>query len=121
MISIFIVEDDLSLQKLYEMMISTFGFKVVGKANNGKEAIEMYKALNNKPNVVLMDHRMPVQNGFDTALILLKLKKPPKIIFTSADISIKTRALSLNGLTFLEKPFSVKALHDEIIRVLEKS
>jgi len=115
------VEDDLSLQKLYEMMISTFGFRVVGKANNGKEAIEMYNALNKKPNVILMDHRMPVQNGLDTALILLKLKKPPKIIFTSADISIKSRALAIGGLTFLEKPFTVNALHDEIIKVLSIS
>ncbi|HUW90005.1 MAG TPA: response regulator [Candidatus Nanopelagicaceae bacterium] len=112
------MEDDLSLQKLYEMMISTFGFRVVGKANNGKEAIEKYYALTNKPDVILMDHRMPVQNGIDTAIILLKLKKPPKIIFTSADISIKTRALAIDGLTFLEKPFTVKALHDEIIKVL---
>ncbi|MHA1509695.1 MAG: response regulator [Promethearchaeota archaeon] len=115
------MEDDLSLQKLYEMMISTFGYKVAGKANNGKEAIEMYNALTNKPNVILMDHRMPIQNGLDTALILLKFKKPPKIIFTSADISIKAQALAIGGLTFLEKPFSVKTLHDEIIKALAKS
>ena len=120
MVLIFIVEDDLSLQKLYEMMISTFGFKVVGKANNGKEAIEMYKALKKKPNIILMDHRMPIQNGLDTALILLKQQKPPKIIFTSADISIKNRALAIGGLSFLEKQFSVKALHNEIIKALEK-
>ena len=116
--SIFIVEDDLSLQKLYEMMISTFGFKVVGKANNGKEAIEMYNALTKKPDVILMDHRMPVQNGLDTALMLLKLDNPPKIIFTSADISIKSRALALDGITFLEKPFTVNALYNEIMKVL---
>ncbi|MBY9015526.1 MAG: response regulator [Candidatus Lokiarchaeota archaeon] len=115
------MEDDLSLQKLYEMMISTFGFKVVGKANNGKEAIEKYYALTNKPDIILMDHRMPVQNGIDTALILLKLKNPPKIIFTSADISIKKRALTLDGLRFLEKPFTIKALHDEIRELLEIS
>ena len=103
------------------MMISTFGFTVVGKANNGKEAIEKYNALTNKPDVILMDHRMPVQNGIDTSIILLKLKKPPKIIFISADKSVKTRALALKGLTFIEKPFSVTALHDEIIKVLSKS
>ncbi|MBY9010418.1 MAG: response regulator [Candidatus Lokiarchaeota archaeon] len=115
------MEDDLSLQKLYEMIISTFGFTVVGKANNGKEAIEKYHALTNKPDVILLDHRMPVQNGIDTALILLKLKNPPKIIFISADKSVRTRALALDGLTFIEKPFSVKALHNEIIKALGKS
>ncbi len=102
------------------MMISTFGFRVVGKANNGKEAIEKYNALTDKPDVILMDHRMPVQNGIDTAIILLNIKKPPKIIFISADISIKNRALALGGITFLEKPFTVKALHTEIIKVIEK-
>ena len=121
MVSIFIVEDDLSLQKLYEMMISTFGFEIIGKANNGKEAVEKYHALPNKPDVILLDHRMPIQNGLDTALILLKLKNPPKIIFISADKSVRAQAIALDGLTFIEKPFSVKVLHDEIIKVLDKN
>ena len=118
MVSIFIVEDDLSLQKLYEMMISTFGFEVIGKANNGKEAIEKYNSLTKKPDVILLDHRMPIQNGMDTALILLRLKNPPKIIFISADKSVRSRALALDGITFIGKPFSVKVLHNEIIKVL---
>ena len=115
------MEDDLSLQKLYEMMISTFGYEVIEKAYNGKEAIEKYHALTNKPDVILLDHRMPVQNGLDTALILLRLKNPPKILFISADKSVRARALALDGLTFIEKPFSVKVLHKEIDRVLGKS
>lgn len=108
----------MSLQKLYEMMVSTFGFEVIGKANNGKEAIEIYHSFTNKPDVILLDHRMPIQNGIDTAQILLSLKNPPKIIFISADKSVRTRALALGGLTFIEKPFSVQVLHNEIIKVL---
>ena len=102
-------------------MISTFGYEVIEKANNGKEAIEKYHALTNKPDVILLDHRMPVQNGLETALILLRLKNPPKIIFISADKSIRTQALALDGITFIAKPFSVKVLHKEIDKVLGKS
>ena len=106
MVSVFIVEDDLSLQRLYEMMLTTFGFKVVDKASNGKEAIEKFKSLSPKPDVILMDHRMPVKNGIDATIELMKFNNHTKVIFTSADNSI------------IEKPFSVIQLHAEINRVV---
>ena len=58
MIKILIVEDDLSLQRLYEMMLTTFGFEVVGKASNGKDAVELFLSMSLKPDIILMDHRM---------------------------------------------------------------
>ncbi len=118
MTSIFIVEDDLSLQRLYEMMLTTFGFKVVDKASNGKEAIEKFKSLSPKPDVILMDHRMPGKNGIDTAIELLKINSHIKILFASADNSIKGRALEIGAISFIEKPFSVIQLQNEINRVV---
>jgi len=117
MVSVFIVEDDLSLQKLYEMMLTTFGFEVVDKASNGKEAIEKFKSLSPKPDVILMDHRMPVKNGIDTTIELMKFNNHTKIIFTSADNSIKERALEIGAISFIEKPFTVIKLKIEINRV----
>ncbi len=118
MVSVFIVEDDLSLQRLYEMMLTTFGFEVVDKASNGKEAIEKYKSFSLKPEIILMDHRMPVKNGIDTTIELMKFINHTKIIFTSADNSIKGRALEIGAISFIEKPFSVIQLHTEIKRVV---
>jgi two-component system chemotaxis response regulator CheY len=118
MISVFIVEDDLSLQRLYEMMLTTFGFEVVDKASNGKEAIDKFKSLSPKPDVILMDHRMPVKNGIDTTIELLKFNSPTKIIFTSADNSVKGRALEVGAVSFIEKPFTVIQLQTEMNRVV---
>ena len=118
MVSVFIVEDDLSLQRLYEMMLTTFGFEVVDKASNGKEAIEKFKSLSPKPDVILMDHRMPVKNGIDATIELMKFNNHTKVIFTSADNSIKERALEIGAISFIEKPFSVIQLHAEINRVV---
>jgi len=118
MVSVFIVEDDLSLQRLYEMMLTTFGFEVVDKASNGKEAIEKFKSLSPKPDVILMDHRMPVKNGIDTTIELMKINNHTKIIFTSADNSIKRRALEAGAISFIEKPFTVIQLQTEINRVV---
>ena len=117
MVSVFIVEDDLSLQKLYEMMLKMFGFEVIDKASNGREAIEKFKALSPKPDVILMDHRMPIKNGIDATIELMKFNSHTKIIFTSADNSIKKRALEIGANSFIEKPFTVIQLQYEINRV----
>ena len=117
MIKVLIVEDDLSLQTLYEMMLTTFGFEVVGKANNGRDAVELFLAMPLKPDVILMDHRMPLKNGIEASIEILKTKGHTKIIFTSADKSIANKALSIGVNSFIEKPFAITTLHKEIERV----
>ena len=112
-----IVEDDLLLQRLYEMMLKVFGFEVSSIASNGKEAIEFYESLPKKPDVILMDHRMPVKNGIDATLEILKNGSRTKVIFTSADNSIKKKALEIGASSFIAKPFNVQQLHEEIKRV----
>ncbi|MFX1587487.1 MAG: response regulator [Promethearchaeota archaeon] len=116
-----IVEDDIYLQKLYEMMLKTYGFKIIGMAGNGSEAINIFKSLNNKPDIVLMDHRMPIKNGIDTTLELTRLNSNTKIIFISADNSVKKQALSIGAKSFIEKPFSIDQLNSEINKVIENS
>ncbi|MFX0030970.1 MAG: response regulator [Candidatus Hermodarchaeota archaeon] len=121
MISILIVEDDVYLQKLYEMMLDTQGFSVVAKARNGNEAIEIFKSLSNKPDIILMDHRMPVKNGIDATIEIISLSSNSKIIFISADNSVKKKALSIGAKSFIEKPFSIEQLHQEIKNIIGNS
>ena len=121
MTSILIVEDDIYLQKLYEMMLKTQGFKIIGKAGNGSEAINIFKSLRNKPDIVLMDHRMPIKNGIDTTLELTRLNSHTKIIFISADNSVKKQALSIGAKSFIEKPFSIDQLINIIKKVIKNS
>ena len=121
MISILIVEDDVYLQKLYEMMLDTQGFSVVGKARNGNEAIEIFKSLPTKPDIILMDHRMPIKNGIDATIELISLSSNSKIIFISADNSVKKQALSIGAKSFIEKPFSIEQLYQEIKNIIGNS
>jgi len=120
MTSILIVEDDFSLQRLYELMLMTQGFDIVGKANNGNEAINIFHTLITKPDIILMDHRMPVKNGIETAKEIIKINSNSKIIFTSADNTVKKQALTIGAASFIKKPFSIVELHDEIKKVLKK-
>ncbi len=100
------------------MILENSGFQIIGIANNGDEAVKMYKDFSEKPEIILMDHRMPMKNGIETTKEILQISNHSKIIFASADNSIKKLALSIGAISFLEKPFELKQLVNEIRKVL---
>jgi two-component system chemotaxis response regulator CheY len=108
MLKIFIVDDDQSLQRLYSLILKESGFEILESAINGKDAIEKYKNLKEKPDIILMDHRMPIKNGLETMTEILKINKNEKIIFASADTSVKEIARSAGACAFLNKPFKIQ-------------
>ncbi|MBN1800453.1 MAG: response regulator [Candidatus Lokiarchaeota archaeon] len=113
-VSIFIVEDDISLQNLYRMLFTSTGHNVLDIANNGMDAVEKFKAFNKKPEIIIMDHRMPIKNGIEATKEILKLHHNVKIIFASADISIREEALSIGATLFIEKPFDIQEVLNKI-------
>ncbi|TFF99603.1 MAG: response regulator [Promethearchaeota archaeon] len=108
--SIFIVEDDSSIKKIYEKFLKLRGYDVIDTASNGQEAVEKFKNFEKKPNVILMDHRMPILSGIDATKQILEISNTSHIIFISADRSVKQEALSLGVTSFLEKPISLNNL-----------
>ncbi len=68
---ILIVDDSaLFRNHVREMLAEEPDLKIVGEAGNGKEAIEIVRKL--KPDLVLMDIRMPLMNGIE---VVHQLKK----------------------------------------------
>lgn len=61
---------------------------------------------------------MPKKNGIDASKEILKLNKNVKIIFTTADISIKEEAHSIGAFSFKDKPFTVEQLIGDIKNAL---
>ena len=119
MTSVFIVEDDKSIQMLYRKILDLVGYKVIGVANNGEEAIEMYNSFNDKPDIILMDHRMPIKNGIETTKEILRIHGTQKIIFASADKTVRKEALETGTAGFIDKPFSLAQLHQTIKKVVK--
>ena len=101
MVKIFIVDDDQSLQRLYGLILREAGFEIIDTAINGKVAVEKYKNFKEKPDIILMDHRMPIKNGLDAMIEILEIDNSTKIVFASADISIKAKALVSEQVPFL--------------------
>ena len=114
MTSVFIVEDDESLRNLYVKALKLKGYDIIGAATDGNEAVIKYKNFSNKPDIIIMDHRMPIKNGLEATKEILELDGSTKIIFASADKTIKDEAFSLGVCSFKEKPFTLERLCDNI-------
>lgn len=112
----FIVEDDLALQRIYLEIFTAFGYEIIDTAINGLEAVEKFKTFIKKPDFIIMDYRMPLKNGIEAMKEIISFNSKTKIIFASADSSIEKLALSLGANSFLEKPFDI----DNLITLIEK-
>ena len=117
MASIFIVEDEFSLIKLYEFLLTTYGHEVIAVAKNGEEAVKKYKMLPSKPDIIIMDHRMPIKNGIEASKEILEINKDANIIFASADKEARESAKMIGARSFKNKPFS----NEKLMRNIEKA
>ena len=86
-------------------------------STNGRDAVDNFKNQLEKPKVLIIDHRMPVMNGFDAMIEILKIDGSTKIIFASADTSMKERSISMGATAFLSKPFKI----EELIYLINKA
>jgi two-component system chemotaxis response regulator CheY len=101
-------------------MLTKAGLNSHYKAFNGEEAVELYKKLNKRPDICLMDYRMPVKNGIEAAKEILEINKEAKIIFLTADKNVREEVLLLGIKKFLIKPFSLEILINTIEEVFNR-
>ncbi len=118
MIKAMIVEDEETLHVLYIMMLDLMHIQIVGTAKNGAEAVERYKSLKEKPEIILMDYRMPIKNGIEATKDLKAIDSNSKILFASADSAIEHEAMSVGAIGFLLKPFGFEDLKKAINKAL---
>jgi DNA-binding NarL/FixJ family response regulator len=81
---VLLVDDNTAVRTLVRKLFAVEAdFEVVGEAENGREAVE--KAVNLKPDLVILDLAMPVMNGFEAARELRKVVPDTKIILFTVE------------------------------------
>ncbi|MBD3185901.1 response regulator [Candidatus Bathyarchaeota archaeon] len=109
---VMIVDDNPSMCYVYEAFLEEMGIDVVATTNNGIEAVNEYKENPKKPDIIIMDHRMPLMDGIQAMETILKINANATIIFASADDAIKEKAKDAGASAFLLKPFKLVNLLD---------
>jgi two-component system chemotaxis response regulator CheY len=115
-----LIADDLKFIKLVlRELLEKAGFRVVGEASNGEEAVELYQ--DKSPDVVLMDITMPKMDGLAALKQILKFDPQAKVIMCSAlgQQSLIAQALQLGAKDFIVKPFREERVIAAIKAILD--
>ncbi len=110
-----IIADDehLARQKLRLLLGSEPGVQVVAECQNGEETVDAVHT--HKPDLLLIDIRMPDMDGFEV-LGKIVTDEMPSIVFTTAYDQFAIRAFDARALDYLLKPFEQERLHEAIER-----
>ncbi len=116
---ILIVEDILENRLFLVQMLSSIGFEIC-EAENGQEGINLWETWH--PDLILMDMRMPVMNGYEATK---QIKATPKgkritIIALTAGVFDDKQAILASGCDgWVQKPFRTEELFDKIAQYLK--
>jgi DNA-binding NtrC family response regulator len=115
--SVLIVDDDRAVLRLFALVLQRAGF-AVRTAASGREAVDIYRQDPAQIGLVLLDVRMPDQNGPDTLAALRAINPAVRCCFITGESSSHTDEdlLSKGALAVLKKPVS----HDDLTDTLRK-
>ena len=116
--TILIVDDTKFMRKILRDIVEREGYKVVGEATNGKEAVIMYEEL--LPDLTTMDITMPEMDGIEALKAIRKIDPAGQIIMVSAVGSEDNvlAAVKAGAKNFIVKPFEENKVIDVIKAVL---
>jgi len=99
-------------------LLKSHGYKVVGEAENGKDAVQIYKQ--RKPALVTLDPDIPLMNGYDATREMKKFDPSAKVIIIghNLDREMIVKAISAGAVDFLVKPVRIGRLLQIVERVV---
>jgi len=112
-----VVDDDQQMRDSLCALLDVLGFQVMAFATPGR-FYRFYRS--QMPGCLLLDIRMPRQNGLELYELLLEEgKRLPAIFITAhADVSTAVDAMKSGAIEFLEKPFDRETLLDRVRKAL---
>ena len=106
---VLIADDDPLIRMDLAEMLTEEGFEVVGQVGDGERAVELARKL--RPDLVILDVKMPGKDGIQAAAEIADEQIAPVIILTAyCDRGLVQRAIDAGAMTYLAKPFSTATL-----------
>lgn len=116
---IFIVEDDSVIAEAVATHLENWQMQVAC-AQDFQKIIEEFQEL--EPDLVLLDIKLPFNNGFYWCTQIRKISQVPIIFLSSADDSMNiVMAMNMGGDDFISKPFDLNVLTAKIQAMLRRS
>lgn len=104
-----VAEDEALIRLDLVEMLTEAGYDVVGQAADGEAALEL--ALELRPDLVILDVKMPVMDGITAAEQIVAARIAPVLMLTAFSQSeLVERARDAGAMAYLVKPFSLPDL-----------
>jgi two-component system, chemotaxis family, chemotaxis protein CheY len=120
MARILIADDASFMRGSLKFILENAGHEIVGLAENGKVAFDLYKSL--KPDLVTLDILMKELDGLKGLKSIMEYDPDAKVIMVTAlgqeEKQEEARKLGASG--YMRKPFKQSEIIDEVAKVLGK-
>ncbi|GAB2599377.1 response regulator [Kocuria himachalensis] len=109
-----VAEDETLIRLDIVEMLRDAGYEVVAEADNGQRAVEL--AREHRPDLVLMDVKMPVLDGITAAEQIVSDRIAPVVLLTAfSQRELVERAREAGAMAYVVKPFTV----DDLVPAIE--
>ncbi len=116
---ILVVDDEPDILKVISFRLKKAGYEIL-TARDGKAALDLIAV--NKPDLILLDLRMPVMSGEEVCATLktsVELKTLPVILLTaSSGGKIADKAKELKADDYMIKPFEAEVLLEKVRKLI---
>lgn len=123
--TILLIEDDEHVRNMARAVLESYGYEVI-TANNGVEAIEVFKEnINRNIPLIITDMIMPEMGGRECIKIIKEMAPERKItvLFISgySETSISEEEMKKNSMYFLSKPFNAESFATKVREILDSN
>lgn len=112
--NVLIVDDSMYMRSVIKDALEQSGYRVVGQASNGEEAIDM--AFDLQPDIITLDNILPDMIGIDILKVYNEERLSSKVIMISAvgQESVIQEGLTLGAKAYIVKPFTSDQLLEAV-------
>jgi DNA-binding NarL/FixJ family response regulator len=109
-IRVLLADDEIHIRYLIRSIIRSEGYVVVGEANNGEDALALYRE--HRPDLTLMDINLPLKTGDEVLAAIMSEDPDAKVIMLTmvADTETVQRCLEMGAVNYILKSNSVETI-----------
>ncbi len=119
--TVLLADDEDAVRFSIGEMLKKLGFSIL-MAENGRDALNLYSSLKEKPDILFLDILMPKMDGVEVLNEIRKIVPDQKVVFISGFTGNKINLSGLNEkiTKFIHKPFNIYKLSDVVSELMDK-
>lgn len=113
-----IADDEAFIRQVLLKMLERLGIDVVGVAENGRMALELYKE--HRPDIIILDIAMPDMDGLEALRQVLAIDPEAKVLMCTSFSSKQyvVEAVKVGAKGYLNKPFDLDKIREKISKIV---